>query len=97
MTPSLSSLTDARGAVIAQVPALNDSSESSRVGVMSHGVAAQAAGIAGLALAQSSSYVAPADIFSSVPKGHNAALIEKDGSVRMSPALVCVDDVVYPP
>lgn len=95
-TQLLSSLTDARGAVIAQVPALNDSSESSRVGVMSHGVAAPGCSIAGLTLAQASSYVAPAEIFSSVPKGHNAALIERDGSVRMSPALVCVDDVVYP-
>ena len=31
-----------------------------------------------------------------MPKGHNAAIIDSDGGIRRSPALVCVGDAVYP-
>ena len=43
-----------------------------------------------------SGYVGSAAIFEGIPKGHNAAIIEADGSVRRSPAVVCVEGRAYP-
>ena len=46
-------------------------------------------------LASAGTFLGAATNFKAIPKGHNAALIDSDG-VRRSPALVCVDDAVYP-
>lgn len=89
-------LVDASGAIIAHVPALNSQSSQLRTGSLSHGLISTECGSTGLRLATTNSFVAPASAFLEVPKGHNAALIDRDGGVRRSPALVCVDGSVYP-
>ena len=89
-------LIGAAGAVVAQVPALTSGSTEARVGTMTHGINGLTCSGAGLDLAVAGGYVAAAEVFKGVPKGHNAALIDPDGGVRKSPALVCVDGVVYP-
>ena len=92
----LGALLETNGAVIAQVPALDSNLESASIGVMSHAALGLDCGSSGLDLDYANSYIAPAEIFSEVPKGHNAAIIDSDGGIRRSPALVCVGDAVYP-
>jgi adenylate cyclase len=89
-------LASTAGAVVAQVPALTSGSTDARVGTMTHGIDGLTCSGAGLDLAVAGGYVAAAEVFRGIPKGHNAALIDPDGGVRNSPALVCVDGAVYP-
>ena len=93
-----SALAAAAGAIIAQVPALGAQSDAPRAGTLTHSLAgiSCAAGAAGLNLWSASGYVGSAAAFEGVPKGHNAAIIDADGSVRRSPAVVCVEGRAYP-
>lgn len=94
----LVALQEANGAVIAQVPVLAQHHDVSTTGVMTHPIAGISCseGVNDLTLAATSAYVAATANLSSVPKGHNAALIDNDGAVRRSPAVVCVDGSAYP-
>ena len=69
-------LIGAAGAVVAQVPALTSGSTEARVGTMTHGINGLTCSGAGLDLAVAGGYVAAAEVFKGVPKGHNAALID---------------------
>ncbi len=94
----LQAIENSNGVIFAQIPALDIETASSNTGLMTHpfnGVACDSAA-GGLRLVSASSYVAPAAGFASVPKGHIGTLIEADGSVRRSPALVCVDGQAFP-
>ena len=94
----LASLQASEGAVIAQVPVLVKQVNGSSTGQITHplaGISCDSEAI-GLSLYSAESYVAAAASLSSVPKGHNAALIDSDGAVRSSPAAVCVDGAVFP-
>ena len=93
-----SSLAATSGAVIAQVPAIDAKSDAPQVGVMTHSLAGAYcdARTGSLNLWSASGYVGSAASFEGVPKGHNAAIIEADGSVRHSPAVVCVEGQAYP-
>ena len=93
-----SALTAAAGAVIAQVPALGATSDAPQAGALTHSIAGVScdAGTGGPNLWSASGYVGSAAVFAGVPKGHNAAVIEADGSVRRSPAVVCVEGQAYP-
>ena len=93
-----SALAGAAGAVIAQVPALGAASDAPQAGALTHPIAGVScdAGTGGPNLWSASGYVGSAAVFAGVPKGHNAAIIEADGSVRRSPAVVCVDGQAYP-
>ena len=42
------------------------------------------------------SFIAPAPIFSNIPKGHIATVVDSDGAPRSVPAYVCVDGRAYP-
>lgn len=93
----LASLLAADGTVIAQVPALAQQSRSS-TGNMTHpldGVSCSAE-VQGISFASVDTYIAAAANLGLVPKGHNAALIDSDGAVRRSPAVVCVDGEAFP-
>ena len=92
----LASLQSAAGAIIAQVPALESRVGEGSVGEMTHAMSGVNCNDQGITLASANSFVASAATLSSVPKGHNAALIDSDGAVRRSPALVCVDGAAYP-
>ena len=96
----IAALGAASGAVIAQVPALEAGSDAPRAGVMTHplgGVSCQSGtGSTGPWLRSAGGYVASAAGLQDIPKGHNAAIIESDGSVRRSPAVVCVEGQAYP-
>ena len=94
----LASLQNSAGAIIAQVPALESRVGEGSVGEMTHamgGVDCDAVHH-GATLASANSFVASAATLGAVPKGHTAALIDSDGAVRRSPALVCVDGEAYP-
>ena len=54
---------------------------------MTHGIEGVSCSAVGVELAIAGGYVAPAEIFKAIPKGHNAAIIDPDGGVRKSPAL----------
>ena len=94
----LASLQDAAGAVIAQVPILSKQINGSSSGVMTHALEGVSCSedSASISLASAGTFLGAATNFKAVPKGHNAALIDSDGAVRRSPAVVCVDDAVYP-
>ena len=89
-------LASSSGAVVAQVPVLTSGAAAARVGAMTHCIEGVSCSAVGVDLAIAGGYVAPAEIFKAIPKGHNAAIIDPDGGVRKSPALVCVDGAVYP-
>jgi len=89
-------LSRSSGAIIAQVPVLASESEAARTGLMTHGVSNNLCGFSVLNINRASSYIASADAFSEIPKGHNSAIIERDGGIRKSPSLICVDDIAYP-
>ena len=93
-----SALAAVTGAVIAQVPALGALSDAPQTGRLTHSLAGVSCsdGPAGLNLWSANGYVGSAAVFEGIPKGHNAAIIEADGSVRRSPAVVCVDGQAFP-
>jgi len=93
-----SALAAVTGAVIAQVPALGALTDAPQTGRLTHSLAGVScsAGPAGLNLWSANGYVGSASVFEGIPKGHNAAIIEADGSVRRSPAVVCVDGQAFP-
>ncbi len=98
----LAALQQASNPVLAQVPVLvNDSSQapspSVTTGTMSHalsGVSCQAGN--GPQLAATSQYLAPHDGFATVAKGHITPIIDADGAIRKTPAVICVDGLPYP-
>ena len=99
----IAALTNARGAVISQVPvlAVNQSAglapETVRAGVMSGALSGiNCTSIAPNAIAQSGSFLAPHQGFASVPKGHITPIVNADGSITKQPAAVCVDGSAYP-
>ena len=96
----IAALGAASGAVIAQVPALEAGAGAPRAGIMTHPLAGISCGagsdMTGPALWSAAGYVASAAGFQNIPKGHNAAIIESDGAVRRSPAVVCVEGQAYP-
>lgn len=94
----ITALESANGAVMAQVPALQQQVLSSSTGQLTHSLQGVSCGAAsgGPQFWSASSYVASAAVFANIPKGHNAAIIDSDGAVRRSPAAVCVDGAAYP-
>lgn len=85
-------LDQARGAVIAQLPALQDEGDV-RTGLMTHpltGINCNAE------VNVASAYVASHPGFADIPKGHIAPLVASDGTIRKVPAFVCVDGQAYP-
>ena len=88
----LSALQDANAVVLAQYPVLG-SSQSIQAGQVSHPVT----GInCDSGMPSSSDYIAPATVFSGVAKGHITPVIDQDGAIRHSPAIVCIDNQAYP-
>jgi len=87
----LTALQSSRGAVIAQVPALQ-SDQTVRTGIMTHAVS----GVGCEKVSASSNYLAPHGGFAAIPKGHITPIIDSDGAVRQVPALICVDGQAYP-
>lgn len=85
-------------AVIAQVPVLSSSMPEAatdstiRTGVMTHAMN----GLVCENFPQASNFVANNAVFSAVPKGHIATLVDSDGAVRRIPAAICVDGQMYP-
>ena len=93
----LASLQDARGAVIAQVPAIRPG-QPVAAGQMTHplsGIRCHSAD-GGIQLPLASGYLAPHSGFASIPKGHITPIISTDGAVRKSPAIICSDGQAYP-
>jgi len=92
----VSALSRSRGAIIAQVPVLVNDYEAAEGGVLTHGIASGVCDSPAIDVVVASGYIAADAVFEKIPKGHNAAVIERDGGIRKSPALVCVDGVAYP-
>lgn len=98
----LAALQQASNPVLAQVPVLaagNAQAPAPAVttGTMSHalsGVSCQTG--SGLQPAATSQYLAPHAGFASVPKGHITPIIDADGAIRKTPAVICVDGNPYP-
>ena len=93
----LAALQSAQGAVIAQLPDLQ-SDQATRAGLMSHplnGISCDTAG-GGLRLSNTRNFIAPVAAFAEIPKGHIAPVVAADGSIRKTPAVVCVDGLPYP-
>jgi len=98
----LAALRQAANPVLAQVPVLaNNGAQASSpdvttgtMGFPLSGVNCQAG--TGPQLASTSQYLAPHAVFASVPKGHITPIIDADGAIRKTPAVVCVNDQPYP-
>ena len=94
----LQALMAAEGAVIAQIPVLSEQFKESSTGLMTHPLVGLACDpqYAGLNLTSATSYIGATANLETVPKGHNAAIIDPDGAVRQSPAAVCIEGAAYP-
>ena len=94
----LQAIAKSNATVFAQIPVLENNQDGRSAGIMTHplqGVTCDAAqGATQIPVADS--FIGSAAGLASVPKGHIAAVIESDGSVRKSPALVCIAGQVYP-
>lgn len=93
----IDALQSARGPVLAHVPVLNPNA-AVQVGMMTHalsGVNCNAVN-AGGQLAASGSFLAPHAGFAAIPKGHITPIIDSDGAIRSTPALICVQGQAYP-
>jgi len=93
----LASLQGARGAVIAQVPAIRPG-QPVATGQMTHSLSGISCNSTsgGIKLPLASGYLAPHSGFAAVPKGHITPVISSDGAVRKSPAIICSDGQAYP-
>ena len=94
----LASLTEQERSIIAQLPILQSQSENIQTGTLTHsasGISCQVSEGAGQ-FPQAVSFIGSSNLFSSVPKGHIAPIIDSDGSVRRIPAMVCVDGKAFP-
>lgn len=79
-------------AVLSQAPALQ-TEQVVQTGTLTHAVA----GIACTSdMNNAQSYIANADVYSGIAKGHITTLVDSDGAVRKVPAFVCVDNQAYP-
>ena len=85
-------LAAASGAVLAQVPVLQ-SEQPVRSGEVTHPLAGLQCGAG---LPQTGRYLAANSTFAGIPKGHITPLVASDGSVRKTPAAICVDGEGYP-
>ena len=97
----LAAVTAASGVIISQTPALQDMASTPSAGLLTHpfaGVNCVAAdgGDGGIQLPVASGYVGSAAAFAGVAKGHTAPVIDSDGAVRRTPALVCYEGAAYP-
>ncbi len=100
----VAALQQARSAVLSQITVLSDNPGVSgqpaavRTGEMTHpvsGVACQSDSN-GLPIPNSTEFIANNGALAAIPKGHISVVIDQDGAVRKTPALVCVDGQVYP-
>jgi len=103
----LAALQQSNSAILAQVPqlplpgsdtAVTNQAPVVRTGSLSHPVSGVscAANSGVLPLPVADQYVASHANFAAVPKGHITSVIDSDGAVRKTPALVCVDGQAYP-
>ena len=94
----LASLTEQERSIIAQLPILQSQSENIQTGTLTHsasGISCQVSEGAGQ-FPEAVSFIGSSNLFSPVPKGHIAPIIDSDGSVRRIPAMVCVDGKAFP-
>ena len=93
----LAALQSAKGAVLAQVPALQ-SDQSVRTGLLTHPLSSISCNPAatGMQFISTQSFVAPNAGLASIPKGHITPIVASDGGIRKVPAFICVDDRPYP-
>ena len=80
------------GAVLAQVPVLQ-SNQQVQAGTISHPLAGLQCGAG---LPQTDRYLAADGAFAGIPKGHITPVISADGSIRKTPAAICVQGQAYP-
>ena len=92
----INALRSSSNTLISQVPVLSNQGDTASVGMLTHPIGGGLCSAEGVSLASASEFVASAAGFSSIPKGHGAALIDDDGAVRSSPAVICVDGAAYP-
>ncbi len=85
-------LAASRGAVLAQVPVLQ-SDQQVRTGSITHPLAGLQCGAG---LPQADSYLAADEAFAAIPKGHISPIVSSDGSIRKTPAAICVEGAGYP-
>ena len=50
----------------------------------------------GNSIPQAESYIGASEVLANIPKGHIAPIIDRDGSVRKAPAVICVAGQPYP-
>ena len=80
------------GAVLAQVPVLQ-SDQQVQAGTISHPLAGLQCSAG---LPQTDRYLAADGAFAGIPKGHITPVISADGSIRKTPAAICVQGEAYP-
>ncbi len=100
-------LAESRGAVLAQMPMLQFDQDALaeetagipvidqqvQIGNMTHPLAGLQCGAG---LPQTDRFLANAGAFAGIPKGHIAPVVSSDGSVRKTPAAICVQGEGYP-
>ena len=85
-------------AIVAQLPILQTQGEQLQSGVLSHPVSGISCsdGQQSNSMPQAVNYIGASGALVNIPKGHIAPVIDRDGSIRKAPAIICVADEAYP-
>jgi len=91
-------LADDERAIVAQLPVLQTQNELLQSGVLSHPVSGISCSPGQLnnSMPQAVNYIGASETLVNIPKGHIAPVIDRDGSIRKAPAVICVADQPYP-
>ncbi len=94
----LSALATTSGVIISQTPALQDMGSTPSVGLLTHPFTGVECGTSngGIDIPVATGFVGSATAFAGVAKGHTVPIIDSDGAVRRTPALVCYEGIAYP-
>jgi adenylate cyclase len=85
-------------AIVAQLRVLQAQNELLQSGVLSHPLSGISCsrGQQNNSMPQALNYIGASETLVNIPKGHIAPVIDRDGSIRKAPAVICVADQPYP-
>jgi len=91
-------LLENRSSIIAQLPVIQAQSSPLQSGLLTHPVNGFRCANQGpeSGFPSTDNFIGASGALESVPKGHIAPIIERDGSVNRLPALICADSKAYP-
>ena len=94
----LASLERGDKSIVAQLPVLQEQNTNTPIqsGMLTNPVSGVSCSNGGAQFPIANDFIGTSGVFSSVPKGHIAPIIDSDGAIRKVPALVCAGGEAFP-